>query len=397
MRSEARVRLTRDALTGHRDRSIVAPSLAQPRVRVGVIGCGLIAQVMHLHYLRELSDQFEITALCDLSRTVVDSVGAAYGVERRCTDWAALLEVPLDAVLVLTTGSHAPMAVAAAQAGRHVFIEKPIALSEAEGQAVIAAGKKAGVRLMVGYMKRYDPAVERMAEELRDVKALRFATSTTAEYPLKWYVAQYPIIRGTDIDAKTLGTLESDDEARVTAAIGIVDPMLRHAYRHSLLDSMIHDLNLMRGLLGESERLRFASVTQAAVSLFLEFPQTAAAMHWVNLMDGVAQYRQEFSFFSPQQRASLNFPSPFLRNMPTELVLEGGSTDTSRAWRAAERVSYESAFKRELLEFYDCVTKNRSARTTAEEAVRDVALCQAIIAAHTAAPADRATGDRARY
>ena len=368
----------------HRWWSIVARSLAQTRLRVGIVGCGLIAQVMHLHYLRELHDRFEVAALCDLSRTVVDRVGEAYGVDRRFTDWTQLLEEPLDAVMVLTSGSHEPIAVAAAQAGRHVFIEKPIALSEAEGQRIIAAGKKAGVRLMVGYMKRYDPAVERMAEELRDVKALRFATSTTAEYPLKWYVAQYPIIRGTDIDAKALGTLESDDEARVTAAIGIVDPMLRHAYRHSLLDSMIHDLNLMRGLLGESERLRFASVTQAAVSLFLEFPQTAAAMHWVNLMDGVAQYRQEFSFFSPQQRASLNFPSPFLRNMPTELVLEGGSTDTSRAWRTAERVSYESAFKRELVEFYDSVTTDRAPRTTAEDAVRDVALCQAIIRQHLA-------------
>ena len=352
---------------------------------------------MHLHYLRELHDLFQVSALCDLSRTVVDRVGESYGVDRRFTDWTQLLEEPLDAVMVLTSGSHEPIAVAAAQAGRHVFIEKPIALSEAEGQRIIAAGKKAGVRLMVGYMKRYDPAVERMADELQAINALRFASSTTSEYPLKWYVAHYPMIRGTDVDARTLGALEVDDEARITAAIGIDDPTLRYAYRHSLLDSMIHDLNLMRGLLGEPTRLRFANVGQAAVSVFLEFPQTAASMHWVNLMDGVAQYRQEFSFFSPQQRATLVFPSPFLRNMPTELVLEGGSTETSRAWRTAERVSYESAFKRELLEFYDCVTKNRSARTTAEEAVRDVALCQAIIAAHTAAPADRATGDRARY
>jgi len=346
--------------------------------------------------LRELHDRFQVAALCDLSRTVVDQVGESYGVDRRFTDWTQLLEEPLDAVMVLTSGSHEPIAVAAAQAGRHVFIEKPIALSEAEGQRIIAAGKKAGVQLMVGYMKRYDPAVERMAEELQTIKALRFASSTTSEYPLKWYVAHYPMIRGTDVDARTLSALEVDDEARITAAIGINDPTLRYAYRHSLLDSMIHDLNLMRGLLGEPKGLRFANVGQAAVSVFLEFPQTAASMHWVNLMDGVAQYRQEFSFFSPQQRATLVFPSPFLRNMPTELVLEGGSTETSRAWRTAERVSYESAFKRELLEFYDCVTKNRSARTTAEEAVRDVALCQAIIAAHTAAPAHRATGDRAR-
>jgi predicted dehydrogenase len=71
--------------------------------------------------------------------------------------------------------------------------------------------------------------------------------------------------------------------------------------------------------------------------------------------------------------------------MPTELVLEGGSTDTPRSWRTAERISYESAFKRELLEFYECVTNNRAPRTTADDAVADVALCQAIIAAHNAA------------
>lgn len=341
---------------------------------------------MHLPYLRELSDRYEIAAVCDLSRTVVDRVGEAYGVDRRFIDWTALLEERLDAVLVLTTGSHEPMAVAAARAGRHVFIEKPIALSEAEGQAIVAAGKKSGVRLMVGYMKRYDPAVERMTEELRGVRPMRFARSTTAEYPLKWYVAHYPVVRGTDIDAKTLTALQDEDEARVTAAIQSTDPVLRYAYRHSLLDSMIHDINLMRTLLGEPKALRFARVAHEEISVFLEFPQTAAAMHWVNLMDGVARYQQEFSFFSPERRATLVFPSPFLRSAPVELVLEGGSQETSRSWRTVETVSFESAFKRELVEFYASVTQNREPRTSAEDGVRDVALCQAIITASTAAP-----------
>ena len=339
---------------------------------------------MHLHYLRELSDRFEIAAVCDLSRMVVDAVGAASGVARRFTDWRELLQEPLDAVMVLTSGSHEPIVVAAAQARRHVFIEKPIALSEVEGQSIIAAGKKAGVRLMVGYMKRYDPAVERMAQELKSLSPMRFARSTTAEYPMKWYVGHYPIVRGTDIDPKLLASLEADDEARVTAAIGVSDATLRFAYRHSLLDSMIHDINLMRGLLGEPKALRFAYVAQAAVSLFLEFPQTAAAMHWVNLQDGVARYQQEFGFFSPERRATLIFPSPFLRSAPTELVLEGGSPDSPRSWRTVETVSYEEAFKRELIEFYACVTEGREPRTTAADAVRDVALCQAIVRQHLA-------------
>jgi len=340
---------------------------------------------MHLHYLRELHERFQIAAVCDLSRTVVDAVGEQYGVDRRFTDWTALLEEPLDAVMVLTTGSHEPIAVAAARAGRHVFIEKPIALSEAEGKAIIAAGQKAGVRVMVGYMKRYDPAVERMAQELESFSQMRFARSTTAEYPLKWYVGHYPIVRGADIDSTLLASLEADDEARVTAAIGIDDRTLRYAYRHSLLDSMIHDINLMRGLLGEPKSLRFANVGQSGVSLFIEFPQTAAAMHWVNLTDGVARYQQEFAFFSPRRRATLVFPSPFLRSAPTELVLEGGSEESPRSWRTVETESFEEAFKRELLEFYGCITENREPRTTATDAVRDVALCQAIIRQHLAA------------
>jgi predicted dehydrogenase len=228
-------------------------------------------------------------------------------------------------------------------------------------------------------MKRYDPAVERMAEELRGLHPLRFARSTTAEYPLKWYVAHYPMVRGTDIDAKTLAALQVEDEARVTAAIQLRDPVLRYAYRHSLLDSMIHDINLMRGLLGEPKALRFASVTQGAISVFLEFPQTTAAMHWVNLTDGVARYQQEFSFFYPERRASLVFPSPFLRSAPVELVLEGGSQESPRSWRTVETLSFQSAFKRELLEFHACVTDDREPRTTAEDGVRDVALCQEII------------------
>ncbi|MFY9615167.1 MAG: hypothetical protein WAT58_07170, partial [Candidatus Dormiibacterota bacterium] len=135
---------------------------------------------------------------------------------------------------------------------------------------------------------------------------------------------------------------------------------------------------------GEPRSLRFAHVAQDAVSLFLEFPQTMAAMHWVNLQDGVARYQQEFAFFSPQRRATLVFPSPFLRSAQTELVLEGGSQESSSSWRTVETLGYEEAFKRELIEFYECVTKGREPRTTAADAVRDVALCQAIIRQHVA-------------
>lgn len=347
-----------------------------------MVGCGVVAQVMHLHYLRELRDRFQIAAICDLSPAVLDRMGQEYDVERRFTDWRQLLAEPLDAVMVLTSGSHAPIAIAAADARRHVFIEKPIALSETEGREIIAAGRQAGVHLMVGYMKRYDPAVERMHEELSAFTELRAVITTTLESPWRWYVRHYPVVTGSDAAPAILEALRADDEERVSRAIPTTDPVVRRVYRRFLLDSMVHDFNLVRGLVGEPDRLDYARLAEAGVMASFSFGQVPCAMHWVNLLDGMARYRQEFAFLSPRRRATLVFPSPFLRSMPTQLVLEAGADDGPRAWRTVETVSYDEAFKRELIEFYECIADDREPRTTAADAVRDVALCQALVTAH---------------
>ena len=101
------------------------------RLKVGLIGCGLIAQVMHLHYLRELSDRFEIAGVCDLSEEVRSTCAREYGVPEHFRAWQDLIARPLDAVLVLTSGSHAPAAIAAAEAGKHVLVEKPMCWRDA--------------------------------------------------------------------------------------------------------------------------------------------------------------------------------------------------------------------------------------------------------------------------
>ena len=77
------------------------------RLRVGVIGCGLVAQVMHLPHLRELDDRFEVAAVCDLAPGALEFAGAMFPSARRHTAWEELLG-DVDAVLVLTAGSHAP-------------------------------------------------------------------------------------------------------------------------------------------------------------------------------------------------------------------------------------------------------------------------------------------------
>ena len=130
------------------------------RLKVGVIGCGAIAQIQHLPHLRELADEFTIGGLSDLSPQLLAAVGADYGVppERRFTDYHELVESDIDAVIVCLSGSHAAPTIAAAEAGKSILVEKPMCTTVGEAEAMVAAAERAGVVLMVAYMKRHEPA-----------------------------------------------------------------------------------------------------------------------------------------------------------------------------------------------------------------------------------------------
>lgn len=369
---------------------VAEEGLAQ-RTRVGVVGCGLIAQVMHLPYLAELDDRYEISALCDISRGVLDACAQKYGVARTFTRWEELIDEPLDAVLVLTPGSHAPIATAAARAGLHVFSEKPLCLSVTEGEEMLEAAERAGVCLMVGTMKRYDPAYERLVTLVGGLDDLRLVRVTTLESPLSPYVAHYGVRAADDVPAQTLADLAADDAARVETALGAVDEDTRQTYRTVLLDCLVHEFNALRGVLGEPDRVTHASLSPTCVSINLDFGGVPCHLSWVDL-PGIARYHQEFAFYAPLRRVTLALPSPFLRSMPSELIIEDGNPLGPHASRSVEVVDYEEAFKRELIEFSDCVTSGREPRTPGIDGLRDVALCEAIARAHvTGAPVERPT------
>ena len=351
------------------------------KLRVGVIGCGLIAQVMHLHYLRELSERFEIAAVCDLSSELRDAVALQYAAPERFATWQELITRPLDAVLILTSGSHAPAAIAAAKAGLHVLVEKPMCFSVAEGRAMIEAAEASRVTLMVAYNKRYDPAYLRLVEEARSLEDLRLLRITTLESPLQPYVSHYDLRRNGRLAPGAAEALTRDSEERITAAIGEADPLSRWAYRLVLLDSLVHEFNAMRGVLGEPDRLEFADIRKTGLTVIFGFEQAQCILAWVDL-PGMARYSQELAFFGLDKRLTLTLPSPYLRGMPTELRAEAGRRGSPHSWQTVETVSYEEAFKRELLEFHEAIVTGRNPHTDGMDGLRDVSLCQALAQSH---------------
>jgi predicted dehydrogenase len=349
------------------------------RLKVGVVGAGVIAQVMHLNYLRELSDRYEVVALCDISDENANNNADRYDIGERYTDWRKMLDdADIDAVFILTSGSHAPIAVAAANAGKHVLVEKPMCFSVAEGLEMKAAAEAAGVTLMVAYPKRYDPAYERFREIAVGVAEPRLMRVTTFESPFLPYVGHYALAPVAPIPKDAIETFTAETQASITRAIGEANPFLREEYHLVLLDTLVHELNTVRGVLGEPTSLEYVDMQPGQLTVILKFGELSVAINWMDL-PGITRYGMEFALHGPEQRVTLTFPSPFLRSAPATVEIVEGEVGTTKSSSVSEIISYDSAFKLELEAFHRCVLTGQAPDTDAEDAIHDLALCEAII------------------
>jgi predicted dehydrogenase len=134
---------------------------------VGVVGLGYWGPNLARNFDR-LPDA-ELTWLCDASDEALARWGAAFPTARTTTSFDDLLnDDRLDAVVIATpVPTHAELAMRVLDAGKHCFVEKPLARSEEEAQAVVRAAEAAERVLLVGHLLEYHPGVQRLAEVVR--------------------------------------------------------------------------------------------------------------------------------------------------------------------------------------------------------------------------------------
>jgi predicted dehydrogenase len=136
-------------------------------LRWGLIGCGDIARKRVAAALRD-GERCELVAVSRAQAELAEGFAREFGARRWHGDWSELVRDPeIDAVYVATpVDLHARQSIAAAEAGRHVLCEKPMALSTAQCRAMIDACRANGVRLGVAYYRRFYPVLRRIREIL---------------------------------------------------------------------------------------------------------------------------------------------------------------------------------------------------------------------------------------
>ena len=361
------------------------------KLKVGVIGCGVIAQAQHLPNLRGLHGEFEIGGIADISRSVLQKVGDDYQIppDRRFTDYRDLLQTDIDAVVACTSGTHAPQTIAAAEAGKHVLVEKPACVTVREGEAMVEAADRAGVVLMVGYMKRHDPAYRYAQARVARMSDVRFIQVNHLHPDNSLHVARLDYHKpddvtaadiarrggGSDLGASALGLI------RETLSVDEVSPELLYAF-NMINGSMIHDIGNLHGMFGPPARVLSSEIWHAGhgITAVLEYASgPRAVVTWVDLPELWA-FEETLEVYGSRERVILSFPTGFSRGLPTRVTVQ--EIEENGVASAKHLEWHENTFKNELAHFGECIRQGKAPATPGAEIPHHAALVRDIMLAH---------------
>ncbi len=158
--------------------------------RFALIGAGVFGEMHAKAYSGHPEADF--AAVCDLNAERAKAIASQYGAARQCSDWREIAsDKTIDAVSVATPDfAHTEIAVALAKAGKHILVEKPLAMTVADCEAIIAAAKSARVKLMVDFHNRWNPPFHEAhrilrAGEIGEARFVSYRLSDTKYVPFE--------------------------------------------------------------------------------------------------------------------------------------------------------------------------------------------------------------------
>lgn len=353
-------------------------------IKVGVIGCGAIAQIQHLPNLTEAGNLFTVAGICDLSEQLLAYVGDKFGVPmgRRFTDYRDLIGSDIDAVIVCPSGTHAPQTIAAANAGKHVLVEKPACITVREAQEMVSAAEAAGVVLQVAYMKRHDPGYLYAKEVVEGMEDIRFVQVNHLHPDNKLHLADFDYLIPDDFPVDAARKLGENSGELLREALGQDVPGHISSAFHALNGSMIHDIGNLHGIFGHPSGVVSTEIWAGgrAFSTVLEYEADIRAVAtWVDLPE-LWHFRETLEVYGSRERVLVSFPSGFARGLATNVTIEQIEPDGLPIAKTLEW--HENAFANELQHFHTCINRGIQPTTPGSELIDHLGLVRDIILAH---------------
>jgi myo-inositol 2-dehydrogenase/D-chiro-inositol 1-dehydrogenase len=230
---------------------------------VGVIGAGRIGK-LHAENLAYRIPHTRVAAIADVNLAAAQETAARLGIAHHTDDYRALLsDSAIDAVIVCSaTDTHTQIIIEAAQAGKHIFCEKPIDLDLGKIDRALAAVHSAGVRLQIGFNRRFDPNFRRIRDgvahgEIGTPHRLHIISRDPAPPPLAYIRVSGGLFMDMTIHDFDMARFLIGSEVEEMYAIAgvMVDPAIGEA---GDVDSALITLRFANGVIGSIENSRKA-------------------------------------------------------------------------------------------------------------------------------------------
>ena len=358
--------------------------VAQKVLRVGIIGCGEVAQVIHLPTLHLLNHLYTVIAICDISQKTLDICQARYGISNAKTSPEYIFQDPdVDVVFNLTSDAfHEEYAIQALKAGKHVFQEKPLTLSLASAKRIVEAERRAenGARLFVGYMRRYAPTfVNAFKREVGSIDRILYARCRGIIGPNAYFVNQSGTSPFKDVDEIPPQAKRTNDQ--------LLSKLLAEAFADKVITKErmdfcrflgtlgSHDLSLMRETLGMPDSVAGVSANEPFYSAILNYDRDdhRFSVTYESGIDAVARFDSHLTVYGEKKTVSIQYDTPFIKGLPIKVrvdeINEHGEMVTKEILS-----SYEDAYTAEMKEMHACLTEGLKIKTSAEDATKDLEL-----------------------
>jgi len=346
------------------------------KIRVGIVGCGEVTQIMHWPSLYQLADLYEVKALCDISPRVLESLGAQWNLDALTTNYEELVKrSDVDAVLVANPNAfHAEVTLAAIAAGKHVMVEKPMSINRREAELIVAARKAAKVVVQVGYMRRYAPAFLDACEAVRKMGRIKFARVRDFLGSNSILINQTSrVIRDKNLPRRLQKEAKLLDERLVEEALGPdMSEDLKAAYR-LMLGLSSHDLSAMRELLGMPKKVLFAAQRANGRYLAAGFDYGSYVCQFETGIDKIPRFDAHLEVYGDEKVIRVQYDTPYVRNLPIRLsIME--SNDRGGVTEVGSQPAWGDPFVAEWEAFHTNVTKKRLPKSGPEDFLQDLEL-----------------------
>ncbi len=234
-----------------------------PKIGVGVVGTGRIGK-LHIEHLSQNIPDADLIAICSLDTETAEIFAEQFNIPKVTSDYRTLLDdSQIDAVIVASsTDTHVEICQAAAEAGKHIFCEKPIALDLGQIDETLAIVEKARIKFQVGFNRRFDANFMRVREavvsgQIGEPHILRITSRDPAPPPIEYVKVSGGIFLDMTIhDFDMACYLIGDEVVEIFAVGGVcVDPKIGEA---GDIDTAIITLRFKNGVLATIDNSREA-------------------------------------------------------------------------------------------------------------------------------------------